>query len=1314
MVNLTHTELAEITTQSLPAASLEALETLRREMCTASFALQPQQKFLRRVLSPDSPTRNLLMVHGTGVGKCHGRGTPILMYDGSTKLIEDVSVGDHLMGDDSTPRIVESLARGRDQMFKVTSVKGDSYVVNSEHILCLQHTSERNTVFEITVTEFLKLSKKLQRNLKGYRTAINFPYKPIDFDPYILGVWLGDGSQRDPVISSQDSAILFYLREFCQRNHSVLTFQSGYDYRISSVSRHQENVFLSFLKRYNLLNNKHVPELYKVNSEEVRLQVLAGLMDTDGTLSNNTYEIIQKSKQITDDIVFLARSLGLATTTQIVEKSCIYKGQRVSGKYYRTFISGNIDRIPVKLLRKKAVTRRQIKDVLRYGITLTPLGEDDYYGFILDGNHRYVLGDFTVTHNTCSAIQVAEEYILRPEFQDKKVMVVASRAVQENFRTQIFDMSRVNLDTVSNTLSSKQCTGRRYLDMLLRIESEPKNWANPEIVSRLETTSDRIIDEFYEFTAYASFGIRLLEKLSGTEKDIDTAWIHENFDNRLLIIDEAHNIRSEETQIASGLEKLVKVADGLVLVLLTATPMFDSYEEILFYMNLFLWNDRKQTFKKTLKASDFFTNDAELKVESEGLFRQWCQDYVSYVRGESPFTFPFRLPPPVIACPTAVIKGFNGATIADQDRIKYLTLVASQASGLQQEVLRSSKHEEDDTKRQAMIAPTITVFPKNKKFKEVFNQTKNQYSYVDTPFLTPALLPEYAGKFVTVLKSIEKSSGVCLVYSNYVERGALPFAMALEEHGYAPHSGNTLLVKSSYTGTPKGKYILLSSNASDAEISSMLSVVKNRSNVSGKNIKIVVTSPLAAEGIDFRFIRQVHILDPWWNMSRIEQVVGRALRTCSHQDLVTKEQNCTVYLHVIRTEDTRETFDEYTYRTKVEVKGIRIAKVRKLIAESAMDCPIQLALPSDWKELVVPQIRDEGHQEVSYPLKGMLAPTFDESPEVEQCKITPSVPDPDHVRPLSSYLDSRDEILAKVGKLFIDKSIWDREQLFTALRPFSREVVIYILQQAISSSFRFVDSFGRPSVLESKGDLYALAPLDVPNRTLIERTTQPSKTFELMLPTPTPVEETPQVESNTLDIKRDAYKFPGNADTRFSKEVRNGYIFDHVFTPAEKKEYLKRNPNLPFADRLKIPDTDIWVTGDDMELVGEDLTRYNEWKETLVSRYVKDKTKIIASMAPNGLFTLTPSEDKENIPVRTSNSLVVCKTGKNSIGRMKEVVKFLDVNKVGVPKDLTGDSFCAYAELLAREQHHCAWYTPEEIKVLNLPDVKKKLKRSLA
>ena len=915
---------------------------------------------------------------------------------------------------------------------------------------------------------------------------------------------------------------------------------------------------------------------------------------------------------------------------------------------------------------------------------------------------------------TCSAIQVAEEYIIRPEFQDKKVMVVASGTVQDNFRTQIFDMSRVHLDKASDTLSSKQCTGRRYLDMLLRIEAEPKNWANPEVMSRLERTADRIIDEFYEFSAYTSFGNRLLEKLTGTEKDIDEDWVHENFDNRLLIIDEAHNISSDKTQIASGLEKLVKVANGLVLVLLTATPMFDSYEEIVYYMNLFLWNERKQPFKTVLKASDFFTSDAELKGgETEVKFREWCQDYVSYVKGESPFTFPFRLPPPTIASTTEMTKAFNGPDIADKDRIKYLSLVASVATGVQKKVIVTSKHEDDDSRRRAMIAPTISVFPGDKEFSQVLTQSRDQYSYIGEPFLTPEKLPEHAAKFVSVLKSIETSRGVCMVYSNYVERGALPFALALEEHGYVPWKGSTLLAKPNYKGPSKGRYMMLSSNASPADISAMLSAVKNRANVSGKNIKVVVTSPLAAEGIDFRFIRQVHVLDPWWNMSRIEQVIGRALRTCSHQDLIPEEQNCTVYLHIIRAEETREAFDEYTYRTKVEAKGMRIAKVRKYIAESAMDCPLQVSLPADWRELVVPQIRDEGHQQVAYRLKGMLAPTFDEAPDIEQCKVTESVADPDHVRPLSSYLDSRDEILSLLGKLFIDKSIWDREQLFSALRPYSRDVVIYTLQQAIASAFRFVDSFGRPSLLESKGDLYALAPIDVPNSTLIERTTKPSTGVEVPFPEPPPpMAELPPLPPDILDAKRTAFTFPGDAGTRFSDEVKNGFIFDHEFSPAEKKAYLATEPALPFADRLRIPGTDIVVTGEEQDLIGEDLTKYKEWTKKLIDRFVADKGKLVASMAPNKILSLTPSDGDET-PVRKSNKPVVSGTGANPVVRMKNIAKFLDVNQVGIPTALKGSLFHIYAELLAREQHNCVWYTPEEMRALETDEAKKALKKFL-
>jgi hypothetical protein len=919
---------------------------------------------------------------------------------------------------------------------------------------------------------------------------------------------------------------------------------------------------------------------------------------------------------------------------------------------------------------------------------------------------------------TCTGIQIAEEYIMRPEFQDKKVMIVASRAVQENFRTQIFDMSRVNLDKVSDTLTSKQCTGRRYLDMLMRIESEPKNWANPEIRDKLETTADKIIKEFYEFQAYNSFGASLNRRLTGTEMDIDEDWVHENFDNRLLIVDEAHNITTQETEVALGLERLVKVADGLVLVLLTATPMYDTYEEIVFFMNLFLWNERKQPFTTSLKASDIFTASAEFKsAEAEATFREWCQNYVSYVKGESPFTFPFRLPPPKIASNTAMKLSFNGDSIPDTDRIKYLSLVASEPKGLQKKILTSGKNEDDDSKRQAMMMPTISVFPDDKNFNQTFRVNANQFTYTGEAFLTPANLPNYSSKFVSVLNSIDSSSGVCLVYSNYVDRGARLFAMALEEHGYTPHKGNTLLKDVSYEGPSKGRYILISSTATDAEISSMLDAVKNRSNSTGKNIKVVVTSPLAAEGIDFRFVRQVHILDPWWNMSRIEQVIGRALRTCSHQSLMPEEQNCTVYLHVVRPEAEREAYDEYTYRTRVEVKGIRIAKVRKILAESAMDCPIQLALPSDWRELEVPQIRDEGHERVAYRLKGMMAPAFDEAPDVEQCKVAPSEPDPDHVRPLSSYLDSRDEILTQVGKLMIDKSIWDREQLFSALRPFSREVVIYTLQQAISTAFRFADAFGRPSLLESKGDLYALAPIDVPNSTLIERTTKPPVRVEVPLPEPVIEETTTEIAPDILDTRRIAFKWPKDSATRFSEDIKNSYILDHEFTPAEKKAYLATKPDIPFVSRLYIPDTDIIVSGDETDLVGEDLTKYNEWTKELNERFLADKGKLFASVGTNGVVSLSPSKVVDGVITRTigekSFMPTACATGQNSVTYMKVVAKFIDVNGVGFPEGLSGGPLCTYFELLAREEHNVSWYTPEEMKVLGSSTNKTSLMKKL-
>ena len=167
-----------------------------------------------------------------------------------------------------------------------------------------------------------------------------------------------------------------------------------------------------------------------------------------------------------------------------------------------------------------------------------------------------------------SSGKIAEEYIIRPEFQDKKVLILANPAVQENFSSQIFSMSKLSVDP-DGLLLSKQCTGRRYLDMLLRIQNNPLKWSDKISRDRINTIAQRIISEFYEFQGYRVFANSVNEHDS---KDNLDDWIHKTFDNRLIIIDEAHSIRNTEegspTKLVSmALEKVIKTANNITLIL---------------------------------------------------------------------------------------------------------------------------------------------------------------------------------------------------------------------------------------------------------------------------------------------------------------------------------------------------------------------------------------------------------------------------------------------------------------------------------------------------------------------------------------------------------------------------------------------------------------------------------------------------------------------------------------------------------------------------------------------------------------------------
>jgi len=350
-------------------------------------------------------------------GKCLGKDTEILMYDGTIKLVQDIKEGDVLMGDDSTPRNVLSLARGIETMYKVTSAKGDGYIVNESHILSLKcatnHSKDmkKGDIIDISVLDYLNLPKSFHgRNevLYGYRVPVNFEESLLPVDPYIIGYWLGDGRSCGSQISSNDSTILHYFAHKLKEYKLSLIYKSRYNYSICGDNRINNNAFTIALRNLNLIQNKHIPLIYKCNSRENRMKLLAGLIDSNGHLIHNGgYKFSQKSEKMIDDIIYLARSLGFACYKKTKKTTWTYKGIKKYGTRFIININGKgIKEIPVLIPRKRSLPRKQIKDVLNYRIKLEKLEVDNYYGFEIDGNRRFVLGDFTVTHNTILSLNI--------------------------------------------------------------------------------------------------------------------------------------------------------------------------------------------------------------------------------------------------------------------------------------------------------------------------------------------------------------------------------------------------------------------------------------------------------------------------------------------------------------------------------------------------------------------------------------------------------------------------------------------------------------------------------------------------------------------------------------------------------------------------------------------------------------------------------------------------------------------------------------------------------------------------------------------
>ncbi len=357
-----------------------------------------------------------------GEGKCQRKGSKVLMFDGSVKKVEDVKVGDLLMGDDNAPRKVLSLASGTEEMFEVVPMRGESLTVTGDHVLSLKgrrrfvnrrgkpyYDPNEDKVTDISLNDFMKKNKSFKRYHLLYRVPVEFPEQEVSIDPYFLGLWLGDGSSNNTAITTMDKEIADYLQDYADQLKLRVSIRGKKGNKAKSYHIVGEklgiagtNTLLNFLRDYNLIGNKHIPQEYKANSRENRLKLLAGLVDSDGCVNRKSISITLKSKTLSEDIVFLARSLGFHA--EMKKRIKTIKSINFTGEYYGIGISGDCSVVPTRIARKKFTQRSNWKDVLVTGIKeVKSVGEQEYYGFMLDGNGRYVTADFTVTHNSLLA-----------------------------------------------------------------------------------------------------------------------------------------------------------------------------------------------------------------------------------------------------------------------------------------------------------------------------------------------------------------------------------------------------------------------------------------------------------------------------------------------------------------------------------------------------------------------------------------------------------------------------------------------------------------------------------------------------------------------------------------------------------------------------------------------------------------------------------------------------------------------------------------------------------------------------------------------
>ena len=719
---------------------------------------------------------------------------------------------------------------------------------------------------------------------------------------------------------------------------------------------------------------------------------------------------------------------------------------------------------------------------------------------------------------TCTSISIAEQYIDEIERLNKKVIILLNPSIKANFMKNIF-----NINKLKSGMTYYQCTGEKYLKEMPDFKQMLVD--SPEL---LERKINNLIKKRYEFYGYQQFA-NLIQK---TKKEIQGKYsselhnkIYKNkirsmFSDTVFIIDEVHNIKeSNELKILPPiLEEVFSLTENIKLLLLSATPMFDTSREIIYLMNLLLINDKKPK----MNVSEYFDSNSNLYEQKIQDFLTKTKGYISYVRGENPYRFPLGIYPEkeVIKKDEFPIKDNIGEEIKEENRIKDLKIIPCVMKGLQKDVYNlmeessniSGKSTYGAFNQPALMCSNI-VFPIN-NIDELLERssfrldkfigdagleniiTKNKvnkklkFSYKNDnikELFDYSNLNNYSTKIHKILTNIQKSNGIVFIYSQFLASGILPLSLALENLGYKKYGGS-LLSKKYESKETKGNYIIISGN-NDLSKNAYADYIKiENKNINGDKVKIIIGSETAAEGLDFKYIREIHILEPWFHLNKLDQIIGRGIRNCSHIELSKEDRNVKIFLYAstmsTKPINDNETLDLKIYRN-AEIKSVQMGKIEYLLKTNSVDCNFNIE--ENKYETDIHYSKKCNYENCDYKC----------NPDLKEILLKSEI-DYDTINSIVLEDQINDVIkLIKFGNfdtksLFKQKYYYSLDQILKKIN--AEKIVIFLaLHKIITSNIVLFDRYNNEANLQFSNSKYILIPSHTRNKLITYNTLKSRK-----------------------------------------------------------------------------------------------------------------------------------------------------------------------------------------------------------------------------